>query len=632
MFKGNEPLNEQVKIGNALLQVVGVYKDIPQNSSFYGTQYIAPIGLLFPNNLAMDNWRSSSFQIYVQLNPESHLEDVSAKIANVMYEHTGEATKPTLALNPMDRWHLYEFRNGHSVSGRGELVIMVGTIGAFILLLACINFVNLSTARSEKRVKEVGIRKALGSLRSQLIHQFLSESLMVVVFASLIAIAATQFLLPWFNSLSGKQIEIPWDNPLVWLVFLGFVFTVGIFAGSYPSFYLSSFEPIKVIRGMVRTGSAASAPRRTLVVVQLTVSVMLIIGSTVVYNQIKHVKDRPVGYDKDGLISIPIRTTEFLNQFNGLRNELLKTNSVLQVSRSSSPTTGIYSSADNFDWDGKDPDRQVLLGTICIDPYFDEVVSWQIKEGRNFSDERAADSAGLIVNEAAIAAMNLTEPVGKRVRWHAKNWNIIGVVRDMVMTSPYSEAMPTVFMIDSRERPFNVVNIKLSPDQTTAISLTEIEQTFKKLLPNTPFEYRFADQEYTRKFAAEEVVGKLALVFTLIAIFISCLGLVGLASFVAEQRTKEIGIRKVLGASVVQIWRMVSREFVLLSAVASVTAIPFSYFIMRDWLAQFDYRVDLGWYVFAIGTISAMIVTLAAVSYHATKAALTNPTKSLRSE
>ena len=632
IFGDVEPLNKQIRIGNSDLSVVGIYEDVPRNSTFYGLNFIAPIELLFSDAAAMNNWRSSSFQIYAQLNPNTAFEDASVKIRNVIFNHTQEATRPQMSLKPMERWHLYEFKNGQIVPSRLDLVYVVGIVGVFILILACINFVNLSTARSVKRAKEIGIRKSLGSMKSQLVNQFLCESFLVSIFAVVLAMGTVFLLLPWFNGFSDKQMEIPMSSPLFWLVGIVSTMVISLAAGGYPAFYLSSIKPIKVLKGLVHGGRASSTPRRILVVTQFSISVILIVGTLVVYNQIQFVKNRPTGYSLDGLVSVPFRTGEIFEQYSALRHELLKTNAVEHVSQSSSPTTNIFSSADNLSWEGKDPGRQLLFGTICIDPYYHDAVSWEVKLGRNFSAEIASDTMAFIFNETAIRQMGLSDPIGKTVRWHDKNWQIIGVVQDMVMTSPFGEAMPTVFMIDNRERPFGLMNIRLSSNQSTAVSLAEVEKVFKKLVPKTPFDYRFADQEYATKFAAEETVGKLVFTFTVLAIFISCLGLLGLASFVAEQRTKEIGVRKVLGANVAQIWQLISYEFVILTIIACAIAIPISWYFTSSWLQQYDYRMELSWYLFSAAAGFAIIITLITVSYHAVSAALLNPVKSLRSE
>ena len=633
IFGDGDPINKEVKINNSLTQrVMGVYKDIPAGSVFHGLTFMAPVKLLFLNGGSVDNWYSSAFQIYVQMNPKSDLKKSSDKIKDILYEHSKDATRPLLFLNPMSRWHLYEFRNGESVNGRMQFVWLFGIIGSFVLFLACINFMNLSTARSEKRAKEVGIRKVVGSVKRQLVNQFLSESLLVVTIAFVLTIGLVTVSLPAFNELSGKQMSVPWTQPVLWGIVIGFIFTISVLAGSYPAFYLSSFQPVSVLKGAFKAGRFASVPRKILVVIQFTVSVVLIIGTILVYNQIQYAKSRPVGYNRDGLITIPLATKEIQQHYEAFRNDLLKTNAAVNVSQSSSSTTDIRSSADNLEWKGKDPDTQSLFGTISIDPDYGDVVGWQMKEGRNFSREFSSDSQAFIFNKAAILQMGLKEPVGETIRWHGKNWNVIGVVSDMVMTSPFATAMPTVFMMDNRERPFGVINIKLNTSAGPREVLLKVETIFKKHAPATPFDYKFADQEYALKFAAEERIGKLASVFATLAIAISCLGLFGLASFVAEQRTKEIGIRKVLGASVFNLWKMLSKDFVVLVIISFVIATPVSYYSLLNWLQKYEYHTDISWWIFAIAGSGALMITLLTVSYQAIKAALINPVKSLKSE
>ncbi|WP_276371139.1 FtsX-like permease family protein [Chryseolinea sp. H1M3-3] len=633
LFGDLDPISKQVKINNTFTQQVGgVYKDIPKNSTFYGIAFMAPIRLLFSNGTAMDNWQSSSFQIIAEINPKNDIKVTSYKIKDILYKHTKDATRPVLFLNPMSRWHLYEFKNGESVSGRLQYVWLVGIIGSFVLFLACINFMNLSTARSEKRAKEVGIRKAIGSVKMQLVTQFLSEAFLVVTIAFSFTVILTAFSLPWFNELSGKQVAIPWSNSAMWAIIVCFIVGVSVLAGSYPAFYLSSFKPIRVLKGTFKTDRFSVAPRKVLVVTQFTVSVVLIIGTLMVYNQIQYAKNRPVGYDRSSLISIPLLTKEIQQQYDAFRHELLRTNGITNVSRSSSPTTGIWSSADNLEWKGKDPNTQSLFGTISIDPEFGDVVNWEITAGRNFSNSFASDSQAFIFNKAAILQMGLKEPLGESVTWHGKNWNVIGVVNDMVMTSPFAPTMPTVFLIDSKERPFNIVHIKLSKNSDTRKVLSAIEEIFKKFTSTTPFNYKFVDQEYAMKFAGEERIGKIASAFATLAIIINCLGLYGLASFIAEQRTKEVGIRKILGASLFNIWGMLSKDFVVLIAISLIIAIPISYYSLLQWLQNYDYRAEISWWIFLAAGGGALCIALLTVSYQAIRAALMNPVKSLRSE
>jgi ABC-type antimicrobial peptide transport system permease subunit/AraC-like DNA-binding protein len=630
VFGEADPINKIIKISDAyLVQVGGVYQDLPQNTQLGNVEFIAPIRLLFKNTEDMNNWYDSSFQVFALLNEGSQLQQVAHKIRNILYERRKDPTKPALVLFPMKNWHLYEFKDGVAVAGRLQFIWLFGIIGIFVLLLACINFMNLSTARSEKRAKEVGIRKAIGSLRGQLVTQFLSESFLIVAVSFLLAALLAWLSLPFFNYISGKQLHLIWNDPLIWLICFCFCLLTGLIAGSYPALYLSSFNAVKVLKGTFKAGPLAAMPRKVLVVLQFAVSVTIIIGTIVVFKQIEFARDRPVGYNRDNLVSIPYNA---IKEYSAFRQELLNTGAVSGVSPSSNPTTGTWSSADNLCWRGKDPNRQEVFGTVLIDPDFGGVVGWKMKEGRDFSRQFLSDSSGFLFNEAAIKQMGLKDPVGETIKWHGKDWKVLGVVKDMVMNSPFEPVTPVVFLMDDRERSFNVIILKLKANLPVARELASVEAVFKKFAPEAPFNYKFADSEYAQKFLAEERTRKLASVFAVLAIFISCLGLFGVASFVAEQRIKEIGIRKVLGASVMNIWGSLSKEFIMLVGIALVIAVPFSWYFMHQWLRHYTYRTGLSWWVFALTAAGALLITLITVSYHSIKAALTNPVKSLRSE
>jgi ABC-type antimicrobial peptide transport system permease subunit/AraC-like DNA-binding protein len=630
LFGDADPVGKMIKISDAyLVQVGGVYQDLPQNTQLGNVEFIAPIRLLFTYIADMNNWYNSSFQIFALLNEGSRLPQVTHKIQNILYERRKDPTKPALLLFPMRAWHLYEFKDGIPVAGRLQFVWLFGIIGVFVLLLACINFMNLSTARSEKRAKEVGIRKAIGSLRGQLVTQFLSESFLIVAVSFLLAVLLAWLSLPFFNNISGKQLHLIWNEPLIWLLCFCFCLLTGLIAGSYPALYLSSFNAVKVLKGTFKAGPSAAMPRKVLVILQFAVSVTIIIGTIVVFKQIEFAKDRPVGYNRANLISIPYNA---IREYSAFRQELLNSGAVSGVSPSGNPTTGTWSSADNLSWRGKDPNRQEVFGTVLVDPDFGSVVGWKMKEGRDFSRQFLTDSSGFIFNEAAIRQMGLKEPVGETIKWHGKDWKVLGVVKDMVMNSPFDPITPVVFLMDDRERSFNVIILKLKAGVPVARELASIEAVFKKFAPEAPFNYKFADSEYAQKFLAEERTGKLAAVFAVLAIFISCLGLFGVASFVAEQRIKEIGIRKVLGASVMSIWGSLSKEFIMLVGIALVIAVPFSWYFMHQWLQHYTYRTGLSWWVFTLTAAGALLITLVTVSYHSIKAALTNPVKSLRSE
>ncbi|MDQ6763703.1 MAG: FtsX-like permease family protein, partial [Bacteroidota bacterium] len=583
---------------------------------------------------AQTQWNNHSFQAYVQVNGNENIDKVSDKIKMASMAHKNAATegKEELVLQPMDKWRLYsEFKNGKAVGGRIQFIYLFTIIGVFVLLLACINFMNLSTARSEKRAKEVGIRKTVGSLRSQLIGQFLSESVLVAFVSFILSIILVILLMPLFNKLADKSIGLPWSNPIFWLLALLFTFLTGLISGSYPAFYLSKFEPIKVLKGTFRVGRFASLPRKVLVVVQFTFSIALIIGTIIVFKQIQFAKNRPVNYTKEGLLTIPMTTPDLYGHYDALRGDLLSTGVVNNMAESSSPTTAVYASQIGFNWQGKDPNTLPGFGTIWVTTDFGKTIGWKIKEGRDFSKDFATDSLGMILNESAVKLVGMKQDIiGQTIQFNDKNFKVIGVIKDMIMQSPYQPVQPTVFWID----PENVgnVTVAIKPGVSVRDALSKIETVFKKYNPSAPFDYTFNDDEYAKKFADEQRIGNLATFFTILAIFISCLGLFGLASFVAEQRKKEIGVRKVLGATVFNLWQLLSKEFALLVIISCVIAIPLAWYYLHQWLQHYDYRTNISWWVFILACTGAMLVTIITVSFQAIKAAVANPVKSLRTE
>jgi putative ABC transport system permease protein len=637
-FGDAEPVDKVMKIdNNQTVKVTGVYKDLPENSSFSGVDFIAPWEL-FSNSAGLkkqaDSWRCNCYFTYAQVADNTDIHKVSAKIRDIKKDKVNKIElkqKNKVFLNPMKNWHLYsDFKNGVIVGGRIQYVWLFGIIGIFVLLLACINFMNLSTARSEKRAKEVGIRKAIGSLRRQLIYQFLSESLLVVAFAFVFAIVLAQLSLPFFNEIAGKTVSIPWSNPLFWLSGIGFSLVTGLISGSYPALYLSSFQPIKVLKGTFRVGRLASIPRKVLVVVQFTVSVTLIIGTIVVFRQIQFAKNRPVGYSRAGLITLPMVTGDLHKQFAIVKDELEKSGAITSIAEAGSPTTGNYSSNSGFDWKGKDPGQAVEFPNIDISPDYGKTIAWKFTSGRDLSPVYPTDSLAFIINETAAKFMGLKNPVGETLKWDGAPYHIIGVVKDMVSESPYFPVRPTLFHLLKGGGDF--VILRINPKISASEAIGKIEKAYKTYNPAQPFEYQFVDEEYAKKFGDEERIGKLASAFATLAIFISCLGLFGMASFVAEQRIKEIGVRKVLGASVFNLWGMLSKDFVLLVIISLVIASPIAYYFMHNWLQNYQYRSDLAWWVFAVTGVGAMAITLLTISYQSIKAALANPVKSLRSE
>jgi ABC-type antimicrobial peptide transport system permease subunit len=653
LFGSTDPLDKTVNISDTwdvhsttALKVTGVYEDLPQNTQFHETQFFMPWDLYATGNeqLSRMAWDDHHFLIYAEIRPgadpgkvSANIKDAELKVIRHMNDMGHEAAaKPEILLNPMKNWHLYSnFKEGVAESGPVQFVWIVGIIGCFVLLLACINFMNLSTARSEKRAAEVGIRKAIGSARGQLISQFFSESLLVALLAFMIAMLFAILALPMLNELSAKQITIPFTNIWFWVACLSFILFTGLLAGIYPALYLSSFQPVKVLKGSFRAGRMASLPRQVLVVVQFTVSIVLIICTIVVYNQLIFGKNRPVGYSRDGLVIIPMQSKDFGEKYDVLRNELKNTGAVAEVAESESPVTGVSSHNGGFNWKDKDPNTEEDFGTLTVTVEYGKTIGWQFKDGRDFSKEFISDSSGFVINETAARYMGLKNPVGEAMHWKSKwlgvdkDYKIIGVIKDMVMESPFNPTKPTIFRLGGNA---NWIFIRINPQLSVSSAMPKIAGVFRKIIPSVPFQYSFADEDYAKKFAAEEQIGKLTRFFSSLAIFISCLGLFGMAMFMAEQRTKEIGVRKVLGATVFTLWRLLSKDFVALVIIALLIAMPMAWYFMSKWLQSYQYRTPISLWIFAVMAAGMLSITLLTVSYQCIRTALANPVKSLRSE
>ena len=639
LFGDAEPINKMIRLDNKdNYKVAGVFEDFPHNTTLYDSKLLLPWKKYITTEQwlkdAPTQWNNHSWQAYVQVADNIDMEKETKKIKDVVMVHKNAKTdgREQAVLFPMDKWRLYsDFKDGKAAGGRIQFIWLFSIIGVFVLLLACINFMNLSTARSEKRAKEVGIRKTVGSLRSQLIRQFLSESVLVALVSFVASVIFIILLMPLFNKLADKHIKIPWSNAFFWIIALSFTFITGLISGSYPALYLSRFEPIKVLKGTFRVGKFASLPRKVLVVIQFTFSIALIIGTIIVFQQIQYAKNRPVNYRSEGLITVMMSTPDLYGHYDAIRSDLLATNVVDNMAESSCPTTGVWSNQIGFNWQGKDPNTLPSFGTIAVTEDFGKTIGWQVKEGRDFSKEFATDSLAIVLNESAVKQVGMKRDiVGQTIQFNDKNHTVIGVVKDMIMESPYKPVVPTVFLYDRNWA--NVITIAIKHGAPVKTSLSKIEAVFKKYNPGAPFDYTFNDDDYAKKFADEERVGNLATFFTILAIFISCLGLFGLASFVAEQRKKEIGVRKVLGASIYNLWQMLSKEFALLVFISCFVAIPLAWYYLNSWLQQYEYRTPISIWIFIISGIGALAITLITVSFQAIKAAMANPVKSLRTE
>ena len=644
LFGSEDPIGKTVTVSNEhKLNVSAVYSDIPVNNSFNDTDFVIPWEKYLAVNEwiknAEDQWGNNSFQMFVQLADNTTIEQVTDRIKNVKKDLNEDTAQynPQIFLFPMKDWYLRSsFENGEQVGGRIKYVWLFGIIGAFVLLLACINFMNLSTARSEKRGKEVGIRKSIGSQRGQLIYQFLSESFIVVLFAFVVAILLVLLSINGFNELSRKEISFPWSNGLFWGASFVFIVFTALLAGSYPALYLSSFRPVDVLKGTFKTGKHAGLPRKILVVLQFTVSVAFIIGTVIVMQQINYAKNRPVGYDKEGLIQVPTFSQDFVGKYDLMRAEFIGSGAVVEMSTSSSPTTRIWSNRAGFVWEGKPEGFQEDLAWTEVSSEYAKSLNLKIVEGRDFSRDFASDSLGVLINETAKKYLGMENPIGQFLRDDDDEdpnppLKIIGVVQDMITQSPYEPVKQGMYVYDRHDNA-SYYNMRLNPNQSATQNITTIENVFKEHFPDIPFEYDFIDGEYGEKFASEERIGTLSGVFTALAILISCLGLFGLTSFVAEQRKKEIGVRKVLGASIFNVWNMLSKDFLKLVVISCFIAVPIPYFVMNGWLQEYPYRVILKWWIFAIAMLGAMMVTILTVSFQAIKAAKANPVKSLRTE
>ncbi len=607
----------------------GVYADQPQTSSFHDIDFFIPMSHPWMNWLTTNtNFDNHGCRMFARLAGNSTSAQATARIKDICTPFVTHSIENYTAMPFEDLYLHYDDSNGGIGEGRIGRVRLIGIIGIFVLLLACINFMNLSTARSEQRAREVGIRKTLGSLRGQLIGQFLAESILIALLAFVLAIALSALSLPWFSSLSGTSMTLPWNSPIFWIICLTFIIITGIIAGSYPAFYLSAFRPVKVLKGALKAGKDAGIPRKVLVVTQFSISLALIIGTITVFRQIQFAKDRPVGYDRAALINVPINSDSLDWHYESLRAALLNTGVVVNMSSSSTTMTAFYQN-DWLEWAGMQEDQKnKTFRDIWVSSDFGPTVGWTVLQGRDFSRDYGTDSTSAIVNEEGARLLGFKDPIGKTVKL-GKLYTIIGVTKDMIVNDPYDKIQPAIFFGQGGH---SIHIIRIKPGTPVRTALAKIESVYKKFNPASPFLYHFNDEDYERKFIAETQIGNLATVLSGLAILISCLGLFGLASFVAEQRTKEIGVRKILGARVVNLWALLSSDFLKLVILSCIVSMPLSYFFMSRWLQNYTFHTSLSIWIFIAAGAGMLSITLATVSFQAIKAAMMNPVSSLRSE
>jgi putative ABC transport system permease protein len=637
LFGDTDPMGKMVKLENTdNFQVTAVAKDPPDNTRFQ-FDYLLPWTAKKYGEGQDLGWGDNSTATYVLLKPNVSLAAVQQKIKDIRwkYDKGSKQMKWEQFIYPLDRWRLHSsFSNGVEDNGGNiAFVRLFGIIAGFILLIACINFMNLSTARSEKRAKEVGIRKTVGALRSSLIGQFIGESIFIAFIAGLLALLLVQLSLPAFNTFTEEHVAIDPRSVFSWVGFVAFILFTGLLAGSYPAFFLSSIQAVKVLKGTFRRANALINPRKVLVVLQFTFAIILIICTIIVKQQIDYAQNRETGYNKDNLL-YHMMTGDIGKNYQLIKNELLSSGIATSITQTNSPLTDRWSDGWGQSWEGKDPNDNTSFDRYLSDEGLGKTAGLQFVRGRDLDLEKyPTDSTGLIINESALKVMKFKDPLGKKVSDLGVDWHIVGVVKDFILTNPYEPTRPILICgAASKFMRFGVVEIKLNAANSTAANLKGTEAVFKKYNPDYPFEYKFIDEEYARKFQNEQQQATLAAVFAGLTIFISCLGLFGLATYMAENRIKEIGVRKVLGASVTGITAMLSKEFVLLVGVSFVLAAPVAYWAMSKWLSDYTYRVNIAWWVFALAGSLSVTIALLTVSYQAVRAATANPVDALRSE
>jgi ABC-type antimicrobial peptide transport system permease subunit len=634
-FGSEDAMGKTIRVDNKYeFSVSGVLKDLPNNTQF-DFEFILPWSHLKTQGATDSLWGKSSVRNYILLKPNTDLATFNAKTKDIYKQHQVPFFAESF-LYPVSRLRLYsKFENGKPVGGRIERVRIFIVIAVFILLIACINFMNMSTARSEKRAKEVGIRKVSGALRGSLIGQFLGESVLLAFVAGVFALGLVEVCLPYFNQLTSKTMSVGLGNVYFWLVFLGFVLLTGVLAGSYPAFFLSAFRPVSVLKGGYKQQRALVTPRKVLVVLQFSFSIVLVICTLVIGKQVKYAQDREAGYDRRDMI-YTFLSGDMPRNYESIKNDLLSQGIATGVTKSSGPLTATYSTG-GAEWDGKDANDKTEFNLLYCDGGLVQTAGLQLAAGRDIDvKEHPADSTAVLLSEGAARAMgfkgNAIGQVIDRGAWDvADGWHVVGVIKDFIMESPFEKIKPMIIM-GPKANWFNLMHIKLNPAHPTAQGLAGVERVLKQYNPLYPFECQFIDEQYAQKFEDEKASGTLTAIFAGLTIFISCLGLFGLAAYMAESRNKEIGVRKVLGASVASIAGLLSRDFVKLVLIAMVVASPVAWWVMSRWLAGYPYHIGLSVWVFVTAGAGAVLIALATVSFQAIRAAVANPVRSLRSE
>lgn len=631
LFGNEEALNKLVRVNNeAFFTVTGILKDLPANTRF-DFQYLLPWKYLEKLEGTTDGWMTNNISTFVLLKPHSNVQAFNAKVKDIARVYTGRPDIWTHFAFPLKQWHLYtSFENGQPTGGRIETVKLFGIIAALILLVACINFVNLSTAHSEKRAREVGIRKVAGARRSWLIIQFMTEAILSTMIAGGIALLIVQVTLPYFNTLVNADLTIPYDTPVFWISAAGFISLTALLSGAYPAFYLSAFPPAGILKGTFQQQGSAFSPRKTLVTIQFTFATVLIISTIIIKNQINYTQHRITGYAGNNLIYVNFNG-DIEKNYALIKKELLNEGIATAITKTMAPVTERGSNTWALSWQGKPADFDETIALFSSDANLVKTAGLQLIAGRDINIEQyPGDSLSVLLNETAVKTMGFKDPVGQLITEpsQGRSWRVAGVVKDYVIGSPYNKIPPVV--IQGPASWFGTMHIKFNNSASTAENLKKTAAIFQKYNPAYPFDYRFIDEQYAAKFGAEQRTKALAGLFAFLAILISCLGLLGLSAHMAESRMKEIGVRKILGASVTDIVKLLTFHYLKLVIIAVVLAIPIAGWVMSIWLKNFAYHTNISWTVFAISGMLSLVIAILTLSFEVVKAANRLPVKSLK--
>jgi putative ABC transport system permease protein len=630
LFGNTDVIGHTVRIDTSdYFTVTGVLKDLPNNSEL-NFNYLLPWSYMKKVGWEDSLWENNSIQTVVLMKPGISEQTASKLFSNIIRKNAPGSENELFAF-PMPRWHLYSrFENGVSVGGAIDLVRLFCIIAGFILLIACINYVNMSTARSQKRAREVGIRKVVGAGRNSLITQFLGESILVSLLSGIIALAVLQPALMGFNKLIDDKLSVPYSNLNFWLAALGFILCTGILAGIYPAFYLSAYQPVRVLKGHFKKIKVFVTPRKLLVTLQFSFAIILIICTIVIYRQIKHTQKRDRGYNGSGLAYMYMKGN-MEKKYPQIREELLKSGAITNITQSSCPITDVWSIGDNYNWAGRGKETRYTIIRYTTDRNYTSTMGLKLLQGRDLDViAHPSDTLAVLINQAAVKVMGFSNPIGQKINQYNRDLEVVGVVNNFIPDKPHQAFMPVV--IHGETKNFGAISFRLNRDNDKDDNLSAIAKIFKKYNPDYPFEHFFADETYALKLRHEKILGTLAALFAGLTIFISCLGLFALAACLAESRIKEIGVRKVLGASVTRITTLLSKDFLQPILLSILIASPVAWWSMDHWLKSFSYRTSISWWVFVSAALIVILIAIATVSYQTLKAALANPVKSIRTE